>query len=45
MVTLREIRLWRCEAGLCELHRALPKGARVLRVRYTDYELVCLYRL
>ena len=40
-----QLRLSRATAALCELHAALPHGARVLRVRYTRTELVCLYRL
>lgn len=42
---LHELRLPRWENALCELQRKIPKGCRVLRVRYTQYELVCLYRL
>lgn len=41
---LSELRLPRFENNLCDLHRKLPKSARVLRVRYTRVTMIALYK-
>lgn len=45
MTLLSELRLPREMAALWLLHRKLPSGATILRVRYTSTELVCLFKL
>lgn len=41
---ISELRLLRVTNALCDLHLKLPFGARVIRVRYTSTELVCIFQ-
>lgn len=44
-MTIHELRLPRDTCCLGSLHTAIPRGARVLLVRYTKTEMVAYYRL
>jgi hypothetical protein len=41
---LHELRLSRATHNLCDLHRRLPHGAACLFVRYTQTELIAVYK-
>ena len=41
---LTELRLLRAENALGDIHRHLPRAATILRVRYSQTEMIVLYR-